>query len=258
MSGAVKLKVENHIAHIVLGCPDQLNSLSPLLVESLLAALVEAEGNPEAKAIILSGEGKAFCAGGDLSSMRGFAGVKEITHYMQMASKLTKTILDLEKLVISAVHGYAAGAGFSLALASDFIVADCSAKFALRFKNVGLIPDLGLMKLLSERVPVQLAKEWVVSGKTITAEEALQHGIINRLADHDVTEAAVEFAESMVKGPPLIQRYVKFLFRHSNQLDWEATLHQENLIQSLLIQSKDHQEGIAAFYEKRAPHFKGE
>jgi 2-(1,2-epoxy-1,2-dihydrophenyl)acetyl-CoA isomerase len=175
--------------------------------------------------------------------------------YMQKASGLTKTILNLDKYVVSAVHGFSAGAGFSLALASDFIVADSSAKFGLNFVHVGVIPDLGLMKLLSERVPVAIAKEWILSGKVISAEEAKNWGIINRISEEDVLQEAIEFSQTILKGPQLSNKYVKQMLNHTVHLNWDTVLEQENMIQTLLMQTEDYQEGLRAFNDKRAPRF---
>ncbi|WML53410.1 enoyl-CoA hydratase/isomerase family protein [Neobacillus sp. PS3-12] len=122
------------------------------LVESFTHNLESFVKNEKVEVIIVSGERKGFCAGGDLETMKNLSEANVKLEYMQKASALTKTILNLDKYVVSAVHGFAAGAGYSNALASDFIVANKSAKFGLNFVNVGVIPDLGLMKLLSERV----------------------------------------------------------------------------------------------------------
>ena len=194
--------------------------------------------------------------GGDLETMKNLSQANDKLEYMQKASALTKTILNLDKYVVSAVHGFAAGAGYSLALASDFIVANKSAKFGLSFVNVGVIPDLGLMKLLSERVPLSLAKEWILSGKIMTAEEAKSWGIINRITEGDVLQEAIEFSQFILNGPQVSNKYVKQMLNHGVQLSWDDVLEQENMIQALLMQSEDYEEGINSFYEKRAPQFK--
>src|SRR5699024_917058 len=113
---------------------------------------------------------------------------------MERSSSLIKMIVNLDKYVISAVHGFAAGAGFSLALASDFIIADTQTKFISSFRNIGLVPDLGLIKLLADRVPLPIAKEWGASGKPIDAETVYTQGLINRLTDEQgVVEEAAAF-----------------------------------------------------------------
>lgn len=256
MNEATLVKIENGIGFIRLNRPEKLNSLSGDLVESFTQNLESLGKNENVKVIIVSGEGKGFCAGGDLETMKNLSQANDKVKYMQKASALTKTILNLDKYVVSAVHGFAAGAGYSIALASDFIVANRSAKFGLNFVNVGVIPDLGLMKLLSERVPLGLAKEWILSGKIMTAEEAQNWGIINRITEGDVLQEAIEFSQFVLNGPQVSNKYVKQMLNHGVQLSWDDVLEQENMIQALLMQSEDFEEGINAFYEKRAPQFK--
>ncbi|HZG72970.1 MAG TPA: enoyl-CoA hydratase/isomerase family protein [Chondromyces sp.] len=257
MSELIKMRVENQLGHIVLNRPDKLNSLSSELIEAVKTALKEMDQNREVKAIILSAEGRSFCAGGDIDTMRNLEHVSEIAKWIELASSLSKALIESDKYVISAVHGFAAGAGFSVALASDFIIADKEAKFALSFTNIGLIPDLGLIKSLSERVPLAIAKEWISSGKVITAEEAYSKGIVNRIAEGNVVEEAIKFADFIIKGPQVSNKYVKYLLNHSKDLHLEAAFMQENIIQALLLQTQDHKEGISAFFEKRVPDFKG-
>ena len=112
------------------------------------------------------------------------------------------------------------------------------------------------MKLLSERVPLNIAKEWILSGKIMTAEEAKHWGIINRITEGDVLQEAIEFSQFIINGPQVSNKYVKQMLNHGVQLSWDHVIEQENMIQALLMQSEDYEEGISAFYEKRAPQFK--
>ncbi|MFF2445673.1 enoyl-CoA hydratase/isomerase family protein [Neobacillus sp. NPDC058068] len=257
MSEAIKVSVQNGIGSISFNRPEKLNSLSTDLVEALTEALQTLDKNADVKVVLLSGEGKSYCAGGDLETIMQFTKPSDIASYLHKAINLTRMILNMEKYVISAVHGYAAGAGFSLALASDFIVADRSAKFGLSFVNLGVIPDLGLMKLLSERVPLAIAKEWIVSGKIIGMEEAKNWGIVNKVVEGDLLQEASEFAQVILKGPPISNKYVKKMLNHSVHLPWETFLEQEVTVQAHLLATEDIQEGLNAFLEKRAPEFKG-
>ncbi|MEC1520462.1 enoyl-CoA hydratase/isomerase family protein [Neobacillus niacini] len=257
MSQPIIVKIENGIGSIFLNRPKKLNSLSTDLVEDLTEALISLDKNPEVKVIVLSGEGKSYCAGGDLETIQQFTKQREIISYLDKAINVTRVILNMDKYVISAVHGFAAGAGFSLALASDFIVADSTAKFGLSFVNIGVIPDLGLIKLLSERVPTAIAKEWIVTGKILGVEEAETWGIVNKVVDGDLLQGASEFAQKIMNGPPLSNSYVKKMLNHTAQLPWEAFLEQETMVQANLIASEDMQEGVNAFLEKRAPKFTG-
>ncbi|WP_068673258.1 enoyl-CoA hydratase/isomerase family protein [Oceanobacillus sp. Castelsardo] len=258
MTEVLKVCKKNNIAYLTMNRPEKRNSLSGDLVSALLSALKDAEKDDEVKAIILSGEGKAFCSGGDISSMNPDSSPKEVMDSMKKSSSLTKAILHLDKFVITAVHGFAAGAGFSLALASDFIIADKNALFISSFRNIGLSPDLGLIKLLADNVPTQTAKEWVASGRRITAEEVFEKGIVNRLStSRNLLEDATEFAQFIVKGPPVSNRFVKYLLNHASEFSHETSIMQENMIQTLMFQTEDSKEGIQAFLEKRSPDFTG-
>lgn len=257
MSELVLYSVERNVAHIQMNRPSKLNALSAKLVEAVNNALKDAEADPSVKAIILSGVGKSFCVGGDLETMKSLEGANEISEWIELTSSLTKTIVDLDKYVIATIHGYAAGAGFSMALACDFIVAEPSAKFALSFTNIGLIPDLGLTKFLTERLPLSIAKEWILSAKVISAKEALNHGIINRIAENDLIEAAYDFSSFLTNGAPLSNKYIKHLLNRSSTSNLDVALMHENMVQTLLLQTVDHHEGISAFIEKRTPNFMG-
>ncbi|MDQ0970566.1 2-(1,2-epoxy-1,2-dihydrophenyl)acetyl-CoA isomerase [Neobacillus niacini] len=257
MSEFIEIRVEQGIGHIILNRPSKLNALSRDLVAELREALLGLENNQAVKVIILSGNGKSFCAGGDIDSMNKLKNQAEAAEWVEFVSGLTRQILELNKYVIAAIHGYAAGAGFSLALACDFIVAEREAKFALSFANIGLIPDLGLIKLLSERISPPLVKEWISTGKTITAEEALSYQMINRLAEGDVVQEAETFAEFIVNGPSVANKYVKYLVNTAPSLHHETALMQENTIQAILLQTEDHKEGVSAFFEKRKASFIG-
>ncbi|WP_223639437.1 enoyl-CoA hydratase/isomerase family protein [Planococcus sp. 4-30] len=257
MTKLVEINTQAGVGYLKLKRPEKLNALSRELVQEVMVALDELSGNQEVKVIVLSGEGKAFSAGGDISSMKELADAHEVAEWIEYVSGLSKKIISLDKYVIAAVHGYAAGAGFSIALAADFIVADENAKFALSFSNIGLIPDLGLIKALTKRVSPPIAKEWISSAKTLSAEEAYRHGLINKISTGSAVEAAAEFAGFIVDGPPISNKYVKYLVNHVGELHKETAFMQENMIQAMLLQTKDHQEGISAFFEKRVPQFNG-
>ncbi|MBT2582669.1 enoyl-CoA hydratase/isomerase family protein [Planococcus sp. ISL-109] len=257
MGNLVKTEVQESIAKLRMNRPDKLNALSREMVEEMLAALKQLESDPSVKVIILSGEGKAFSAGGDIAAMKSLGGAHEVAEWIDFVSSLSKAIMDSDKYIVAAVHGYAAGAGFSLALAADFIVAEEEAKFALSFSNIGLIPDLGLIKALRKRISPPLAKEWISSAKVISAQQAERHGLINQISSGNVEEAATAFAEFLARGPGISNKYVKYLVNHLDELPQEAAFMQENLIQTMLLQTEDHKEGVTAFFEKRKPEFQG-
>ena len=253
----IDVKKENKIAYITMNRPEKRNALSIELVHDLLAALNDADQDENIRAVIFSGAGKGFSAGGDLETLHRLESPDEILKYMKKALEVIQTIRKMDTYVIAAVHGFAAGAGFSMALAADFIIADQEAKFVSSFSNVSLIPDLGLIKALSEKLPSAIVKEWISAAKTVSAEEAARWGIVNRVVGGNLQEEAADFAQFIVDGPPLANRFVKQMVNHADQLNYETSDLQESSIQTLLLQSEDNKEGIAAFFEKRKPDFKG-
>lgn len=257
MSKLVNVKIENNIAYLSMNRPEKRNALSVEMANELLDALHASDQNEEVKLIILSGEGKAFSAGGDLEILSQLNDTHEIMKYMKRAVEVIEKIRNLDKYVISAVHGFAAGAGFSIALAADFVVATPEARFISSFTNVGIIPDLGLIKALTERLPSGLVKEWVSSGKAITAQEAFERGIVNRISDGNLLTDTAKFVQFIVEGPPLANRFVKQLVNHADELTDETNRIQETAIQTLLLQTEDKKEGVRAFFDKRRPLFKG-
>lgn len=257
MGNLVDIEISNQIGLIRMNRPEKLNALSREMVDELLQALEEMSASHEVKVIILAGEGKSFCAGGDIESMNRLNNPNGIVEWIDYVSSLTQTIMKLDKYVIAAVHGYAAGAGFSLALAADFIVAQSSSKFALSFANIGLIPDLGLIKALTERVSPPIVKEWISSAKVLSAKEAYAFQMINLITEESVVDAAKKYAHFILNGPPISNKYVKYLVNHVGDLHLETAFKQENMIQAFLLQTEDHKEGVASFFEKRVPKFKG-
>lgn len=253
----VEVKKENKVALITMNRPEKRNALSYDLVRDLIEALKEADEDREIRAVILTGAGKGFSAGGDLETIHGLNESASIIRYMKKALEIVQTIRKMDTYVIAAVHGFAAGAGFSIALSADFIVADKEATFISSFSNISLIPDLGMIKALADNIPRPLVKEWISSAKRLTAEELVKWGLVNRVAEEDVLEEAKEFAQFIVEGPPLANWFVKHFVNHAEDLNFETSDMQETAVQALLLQSEDNKEGIRAFFEKRKPNFQG-
>lgn len=257
MSSPVIYKVENQIGHIILNRPNYSNALTEAIVVRVVEALRVAEEDPDVKVIILSGAGASFCIGADLEVMMALENASETAKWIELTASLTKTIVDLDKYVIVAVQGYAAGAGFSLALASDFIIAEQQARFALSFAKLGLIPDLGMTKHLVEHVPLHIAKEWISSGKEISAEEAFSRGMVNRITDGNLLQEAINFSQFIINGAPLCNKYVKHLLNRAESSNLDVALMNENMVQTVLLKTDDHKEGMIAQLENRLPQFTG-
>jgi 2-(1,2-epoxy-1,2-dihydrophenyl)acetyl-CoA isomerase len=258
MDEGVLLEKKDGIATLLLNEPATLNALKPSMEDLLLSALRELEKDASTKVIVLAGNGRAFCAGGDISTMGNENTVIHMKRRMDHLAKIILALRQIEKPVIAAVHGYATGAGFSLALASDLIVAEKGAKFGLSFKHVGAIPDLGGHYFLPKAVGEWRAKEWIWTGAMISAIDGERLGFVNRLVQEgEGYEAAMELARELVKGPSLAYGYTKSIINHEEIERLHRALQMEAFGQSVLFQSQDHQEGIAAFREKRDPTFTG-
>ncbi|WP_066256132.1 enoyl-CoA hydratase/isomerase family protein [Neobacillus drentensis] len=254
---SVKYELNEGIAIITLNEPDSLNALSADVKSNLLKCVNQVESDPEVKIVIITGEGKAFSAGGDVKGM-GKRTTLESVEKINHTTKLILRIAELQKPVIAAVNGYAMGAGFSLALAADIVIAQTNSKFGLSFSKVGLIPDCGLLHFLPKIVGPWKAKEWIFSGAVLSAEEAQKYGIVNRLVEEgEALNEAVSFAKELARGPVQTMVFVKSIMEKFQNNDLKATIQYENFAQAILQQTEDHLEAVLAFKEKRKPNFTG-
>ncbi|MDQ1002227.1 2-(1,2-epoxy-1,2-dihydrophenyl)acetyl-CoA isomerase [Neobacillus niacini] len=259
MNESVLVEKENTIASIMLNEPNSLNALSLNLQKELLNSLIDLKDDVSTKVVVISGKGRAFCAGGNIKTMNLGKPLYQVKEQMDKASEIVKLIHNFNKPIIAAVHGYAAGAGFSIALASDFIVAEEDAKFSLAFKNIGLIPDLGAHYFLTNIVGPWKAKELIYRGAKITGVEGRDYGFINKVVPKgQVLEAAFELATELALGPTRAYTYSKSIINQSVYKTLDEIIELENYSQSLLRGTKDNREGIEAFLSKRFPEFSGE
>lgn len=253
------LLVENKdgVAILRLNNPKSRNPLNLDTRAELLHALQQAASDEEIRSIIITGEGKAFSAGGDLG---GFKKVElmEGKKRMQNWATFVQTMLDIEKPVIAAVNGPAAGAGFSFSLLCDFIVASDQAFFVSSFSNIGLIPDLGSMHFLPLLIGPHKAKELMFLGDRISADEAHRIGMVTRVVPHDnLISETLNIAEILSKKSPVsIGISKKIMNKHINR-EIAAFLEMESYGQAICFQSEDFKEGVNAFFEKREPKFPG-
>jgi 2-(1,2-epoxy-1,2-dihydrophenyl)acetyl-CoA isomerase len=247
------------VALIRMNRPEMMNALEAALARDLIDAVRAAAADKEIGAIVLTGSGNVFSSGGDLGRlMQGF----ELLEGRRYLKEGYAHILELAKVnlpVIAAVNGYAVGAGFSLALLCDMIYAADTAKFGQAFIKVGAVPDCGALYFLPRLVGLQKAKELVFTGINITAAEAHRIGIVNRvLTAEQLLEEALELAQRLAEGPAVALAQAKEILNSSGALTLEAVMELEIYAQSLCFQTRDHQEGVIAFLEKRKPEFKGE
>lgn len=246
------------IATITLNRPVVMNSLDKVLASELLNAFQEVKNDSEVKVVVLTGSGKAFCAGGDLTTLVSIDNPVEARKFITMAGDVVKAITNLEKPVVAMVNGIATGAGFNLALACDIIFCAKSARFAQSFVKVGLISDCGGMYNLPRVVGLHKAKELMFTADFIDAETAFSLGAVNYVVDDEqLKDVTYKFAERMTKSPPIAIGFMKKALNISSNLNLEATLELEDDLQAICMQTEDSWEGIKAFKEKREPNFQG-
>jgi 2-(1,2-epoxy-1,2-dihydrophenyl)acetyl-CoA isomerase len=253
------LDKKNGVATVTLNNPASYNSMTAELLADTFQALMEAEADPDVRAVVLTGSGKAFCAGGDLPYIATFTNNKISRKYIEDIARVTKAIVNMPKPVIAMVNGVAAGAGFNWVLACDLIFCAKSARFAQSFVKVGLIPDGGGTYFLPRAIGLHKAKELMFTADVIDAETADRMGLVNRVVeDEKLKEVTCRFAEKLAGGAPIALSLLKKILNQSDRLDLQASMEVETGVQILCLDTEDNKEGIAAFKEKRQPVFKGQ
>lgn len=254
---AVLFEKKDGTAWITMNRPKTLNSLSEEMCDALCAAFAECERDGSIRAAVLCGTGKAFCAGGDIDTLKSLKDFESARAYVHKAGSITAAIIASKKPYIAAVGGAAAGAGFNIALACDFICASTSARFLQAFTSIGLISDCGGNCLLPIAVGPRMAKKLMMLPERLTAEKALSIGMIDSICDDEtLLDEAASLAARLVRQPPLALSECKRLV-NVPQDDFEELLLKEEDIQARLIIGDDCKEGLAAFAEKRPPLFMG-
>ena len=253
----IQVETDKAVGVIRLNRPEARNALDMVMRVELKKALQDFEDDTEIRAIILTGNDPAFCSGGDLRTMmeqepgKGYRRLHDV-------QPLVKLMRDMSKPIIASVNGAAFGAGWSMALASDFVIASEKATFGQAFVKVGLVPDLGSMYLLPRIIGIPKAKELMMTGKPISAVDAHALGIINQVVPHEELWAAtMELAVKLAEGPPLALAFMKSALNQTSEIDFATVLKYEAFSQDILFQTQDHKEGLQAFLEKRQPKFTG-
>jgi 2-(1,2-epoxy-1,2-dihydrophenyl)acetyl-CoA isomerase len=257
----ILFNVENSIATITLNRPEKLNAIGPEMRDQFLKALDSVSGNPEIRALVVTGEGRGFSAGGDIEYLKQLRTAEDEKGFQSMLAKgpqITRTLRALPIPVIAAVNGPCAGAGLCLALSCDLRIASDRATFGPTFARIGLHPDWGCSWFLPHLVGLGKACEMLFTGDMINAQEAEKIGLVNRIAPHDdLMPAVMEMASRMTRNSPKVIRLAKESIYRSVHSDLDDAFAREDEVQLECFRSSDFLEGITAFFEKRPPKFRG-
>ena len=259
MNNSILIKIENQVAYITLNRPDVFNSFNREMALLLQSILEDCEYNNEVRSIVITGNGKAFCAGQDLKEVTsselnpGFKKILE-EHYNPIITR----IRSINKPIIAAVNGVAAGAGANIALSCDLVVASNKASFIQAFSKIGLIPDSGGTFFLPRLIGFQKATALMMLGDKVTAEEAEELGMIFKvISSESFNEEVEKLAVKLANMPTKALGLIKELLNKSITNTLEQQLELEGKLQIEAALSEDYTEGVNAFMEKRKPIFKG-
>jgi len=254
------LTVSEGVATITLNRPEAANGLNMTMGKELMRASIECSENPTVRCVVLTGAGKMFSAGGDLKSFAGLGDelpktIKELTAYLHSAiSRFSR----MDAPLIVAVNGMAAGAGMSMAVCGDLILAASSAKFTMAYTAAGLSPDGSASFFLPRLIGMRKTQELMITNRRLSAQEAFEWGLVTQVCEDDALQSEAQaLAKKIAAGPTLAFGTVKKLLLNSfeNSLETQMELEAQGI--SAMTRCADGKEGIAAFSEKRAPVFKG-
>jgi enoyl-CoA hydratase/carnithine racemase len=252
------VKKEEGIGWITLNRPHRLNTMTLDMMNEFASALSDFESDKEVKCVVITGAGeKAFSAGADVTSFTGIT-PSMATDASMKGHELTARIEGLGKPVVACINGYALGGGLEISLACDFRIASESAQLGATEIKLGLMPGWGGTQRLARIVGLAKAKELIMLGDRITAEEAHKIGLVNKVVPRDkLIDETKSFAKNFVDGPPVALKAAKHALNYATQVPLDVGLKFESEAFGIVLSTKDVMEGVSAFMSKRKPEFKG-
>jgi 2-(1,2-epoxy-1,2-dihydrophenyl)acetyl-CoA isomerase len=258
VTDGLRVEVDGPVATLTLDRPESLNALTVPIKVALREALGSIDRHRAVRAVILTGAGRAFCAGQDLAERESPDAAPLDVEVRERFNPIIRAIRSMGQPVIAAVNGVAAGAGASLTFACDLRIAAEEARFVLAFGRIGLIPDSGATWFLPRLVGPAKAAELALVGEPLDAAEALRLGLVSNVVPGDrLLDEARAMASRLAEGAPLALALTKEALQRSSTIDLDEALEGEAKLQGIAGASADHVEGLAAFKEKRPPRFSG-
>lgn len=251
-------EVKEGVGWLTLNRPEVRNALNGEMFDEIQGALREARCREEIRTVVIRGNGPVFCAGGDLREIQplGPFGVRRFLN--EKVRPLIQMLLFLDKPVMASLNGPVAGAGIGMVLACDVVLASKEASLIPAFGKIGAMPDAAMIYFLVQHIGLMRAKELVMRGEPLSAEQACAWGLYNRVVEREALDSlTAEWAQAFAGGPTLALGLAKRAIRDAMRMPFDAFMDLESASQALLHMSADHQEGIAAFLEKRPPVFQG-
>lgn len=257
---AIEFTKQDGVATIRLNRPDAANGINLTVAKELLAAAIDCGDDPAVRAVLLTGNGKVFCAGGDVKSFAPSKGnpsslLRELTAIFHAA---ISRFARMEAPLVIAVNGAAAGAGFSLAVSGDYVISADSASYTMAYTMVGLCPDGSSSYFLPRLIGLRKTQELMITNRTLSAQEALEWGAINQVVPADqLLDEAGALAAKLANGPTRSFGMIKKLLQATFNNGLETQMEMESAGIAAMSQTEDGKEGITAFTERRAPQFQG-
>ncbi|MFQ5934419.1 MAG: enoyl-CoA hydratase/isomerase family protein [Dehalococcoidia bacterium] len=255
---------QGRIAKLVLNRPDKLNAINGKMEQELSEVIPELDQDDDVGVLVLTGAGRAFCAGGDVSQMPGARAAREspnvddIRRGFRGAQSIVLGLQRMQKPVIGMINGVAAGAGFDLSCACDIRIGSPKSRFLSAYIRVGLFPGWGGLWLYARVLGLPKAAEMLFTGDFLEAEDAYRLGMLNRLVpEEELEETTMEMAQKIADGPPIALRLSKLLLYKGLEMDLETAMQMSAALETITLTSKDHKEGVTAFREKRKGAYKG-